>query len=77
MTKLPKTKLPKYVMSLTEAELTSLEAVTVYVTTVMPLVVGRNFGVQLTKLQPGGQIMPNTLLLAHPDLKISGISEQC
>ena len=26
-------------------------------------------GVQLTLLQPGGQIMPTTLLLAHPDLK--------
>ena len=30
---------------------------------------GWNLGVQLTLLQPGGQIMPNTLLLAHPDLK--------
>ena len=29
----------------------------------------RNLGVQLTLLQPGGQIMPTTLLLAHPDLK--------
>ena len=42
--------------------------------TVMPLA-GRqgkptwNFGVQLTLLQPGGQIVPTTLLLAHPDLK--------
>ena len=43
---------------------------------VLPLVGGqgglqptRNFGVQLTLLQPGGQIMPTTLLLAHPDLK--------
>ena len=26
-------------------------------------------GVQLTLLQPGGQIMLTTLLLAHPDLK--------
>ena len=26
-------------------------------------------GAQLTLLQPGGQIMPTTLLLAHPDLK--------
>jgi hypothetical protein len=29
----------------------------------------RNLGAQLTLLQPGGQIMPTTLLLAHPDLK--------
>ena len=31
----------------------------------------RNLGVQLTLTQPGvgGQIMPTTLLLAHPDLK--------
>ena len=29
----------------------------------------RNLEVQLTLLQPGGQIMPTTLLLAHPDLK--------
>ena len=29
----------------------------------------RKLGVQLTLLQPGGQIMPTTLLLAHPDLK--------
>ena len=29
----------------------------------------RNLGVQLTLLQPGGQIMPTALLLAHPDLK--------
>ena len=29
----------------------------------------RNLGVQLTLLQPGGQIMSTTLLLAHPDLK--------
>ena len=28
-----------------------------------------NLGVQLTLLQPGGQIMPTTLLLAHPYLK--------
>ena len=39
--------------------------------TVLPLVGGqcgatRNLGVQLTLLQPGGQIMPITLLLAHP-----------
>ena len=44
--------------------------------TVLPLVGAqgrlkstRNLGVQLTPLQPGGQIMPTTLLLAHPDLK--------
>ena len=30
---------------------------------------GWALGVQLTLLQPGGQIMPTTLLLAHPDLK--------
>ena len=42
---------------------------------VMPLVCGqgglptRNLVVQLTLLQPGGQIMLTTLLLAHPDLK--------
>ena len=43
---------------------------------VMPLVGGkggfqptRNLEGQLTLLQPGGQIMPTTLLLAHPDLK--------
>ena len=29
----------------------------------------RNLGVQLTLLQPGGQIMPTILLLEHPDLK--------
>ena len=29
----------------------------------------RDFEVQLTLLQPGGQIMPTTLLLTHPDLK--------
>ena len=29
----------------------------------------RNLGAQLTLLQPGGQIMPTRLLLAHPDLK--------
>ena len=28
-----------------------------------------NLGVQLTLFQPGVQIMPNALLLAHPDLK--------
>ena len=28
-----------------------------------------NLGVQLTLSQPGGQIMPTTSLLAHPDLK--------
>ena len=44
------------------------------VKTVMPLAVGRiqptrNLGVQLTLSQPGGQIMPTTFLLAHPDLK--------
>ena len=45
-------------------------------TSVLPLVGGqgglqptRNLGGQLTLLQPGGQIMPTTLLLAHPDLK--------
>ena len=45
-------------------------------TSVLPLVGGqvgfqptRNLGVQLTLLKPGGQIMPTTLLLAHPDLK--------
>ena len=27
-----------------------------------------NLGVQLALFQPGGQIMPTTLLLAHPDL---------
>ena len=44
---------------------------------VLPLVGGqgglqptRNLGVQLTLLQPRGQIMPNALMLAHPDLKI-------
>ena len=39
--------------------------------TVMPLADGptRNLGVKLTLLQPGGQIMLTTLLLAHPDLK--------
>ena len=41
---------------------------------VMPLAGGqggptRNLVVQLTLLAPGGQIMPTTLLLAHPDLK--------
>ena len=43
---------------------------------VMPLAGGqgglyptRNLGVQLSLLQPGGQIIPTTLLLAHPDLK--------
>ena len=42
---------------------------------VMPLAGGqsglqpRNLGVQLTLFQPGGQIVPTTLLLAHPDLK--------
>ena len=43
---------------------------------VMPLADGqgglypiRNLGVQLTLLQPGVQIMPTKLLLAHPDLK--------
>ena len=42
----------------------------------MPLVGGQgglypswNLGVQLTLLQPGGQIMSTTLLLAHQDLK--------
>ena len=29
----------------------------------------QNLGVQLTLLQPGGQIMPTTLLLAQSDLK--------
>ena len=37
---------------------------------VLPLVGGlKKLGVQLTLLQPVGQIMPTTLLLAHPDLK--------
>ena len=43
---------------------------------VLPLVGGqggpwhtRNLGVQLTLLQPRWQIMPTTLLLAHPGLK--------
>ena len=47
-----------------------------YVTAVMPLVGGqgglqptRKLGVQLTLLQPKGQIMPTTLLLVHSDLK--------
>ena len=39
----------------------------------MPLVGGLqptwNLGAQLTLLQPEGQIVPTTLLLAHPDLK--------
>ena len=35
----------------------------------------QNLGVHLTLLQPGGRIMPTTLLLAHPDLKTQrGIS---
>ena len=42
----------------------------------MPLVGGqvgpiRNLGVQLTLLQPGGQIMLTTLLLAHPEFRSS------
>ena len=38
--------------------------------TVMPLADGpQNLGAHLTLLQPGGQIMPTTLLLVHPDLK--------
>ena len=49
----------------------------IHIFAVMPLAGGQgglkptqNLGVQLTLLQPGGQIMPATLLLAHPDLKI-------
>ena len=30
----------------------------------------RRWAVQLTLFQPGAQIMPITLLLAHPDLKV-------
>ena len=63
-------------LNLVPQEGLKIKRIQVLSNSVMPLAGGQgglyptqNFGVQLTLLQPGGQIMPTALLLVHPDLK--------